>query len=105
MNIRKANGKDVHDLKTLYFDYLTKYPPNEEQDMKKWEKILNRFEEDDTLISKWSGNDNLTKLFACIKFSRNIEPALEGRHMNGHHLYFRTQKVQLQGLCCHYLEQ
>ena len=49
MNIRKANGKDAHDLKALYFDYLTKYPPNEKQDMKKWEKILDRFEEDDKM--------------------------------------------------------
>lgn len=49
MIIRKANGKDAHDLKVLYFEYLTSYPPQEEQDMKKWESILDRFEKDDRM--------------------------------------------------------
>lgn len=49
MIIRKATGKDAQDLKVLYFDYLTNYPPKEEQDMKKWEEILDRFEKDDKM--------------------------------------------------------
>ena len=32
MIIRKAKGTDAEDLKILYFDYLTAYPPKEEQD-------------------------------------------------------------------------
>ena len=36
MEIRKANGSDANDLKTLYFEYLTHYPPTEEQDMQQW---------------------------------------------------------------------
>ena len=33
MIIRKAKGTDAEDLKILYFDYLTAYPPKEEQDI------------------------------------------------------------------------
>ena len=33
MIIREATGKDVFDLKELYFVYLTKWPPKEEQNM------------------------------------------------------------------------
>ena len=49
MIIRKAKGKDAHDLKILYFEHLTSYPPQEEQDMGKWENILDRFEKDDKM--------------------------------------------------------
>lgn len=49
MMIRKAKGKDAHDLKVLYFDHLTSYPPKEEQDMRKWASILDRFEEEDKM--------------------------------------------------------
>ena len=49
MLIRKATGKDAHDLKVLYFDYLTNYPPKEEQDMKRWADILDRFEKDEKM--------------------------------------------------------
>lgn len=49
MIIRKATGKDAYELKVLYFDHLTNYPPKEEQDMKKWENILDRFEKDDKM--------------------------------------------------------
>lgn len=49
MEIRKATGTDAEDLKTLYFDYLTHYPPTEEQDMKQWADMLNKFEKDDNM--------------------------------------------------------
>lgn len=45
--IRKAKAKDAEDLKVLYFEYLTKYPPKEEQDMTQWEELLSRLEKDD----------------------------------------------------------
>lgn len=32
MIIRKAKSTDVNDLKTLYFEYLTHFPPKEEQE-------------------------------------------------------------------------
>lgn len=41
MIIRKATGSDADDLKTLYFDYLTHYPPREEQNMHEWQDLLN----------------------------------------------------------------
>ena len=40
MTIRKAKGTDAEDLKVLYFDYLTAYPPTEEQDMNVWANLL-----------------------------------------------------------------
>jgi len=47
MMIRKAKVTDAEDLKVLYFEYLTKYPPKEEQDMTQWEELLSRLEKDD----------------------------------------------------------
>ena len=41
MKIRKANINDAESLKTLYFEYLTMYPPKEEQNMDDWRKIIN----------------------------------------------------------------
>ena len=49
MIIRKAKGSDADDLKTLYFDYLTHYPPREEQNMQEWQDLLNKFEKDDNM--------------------------------------------------------
>ena len=49
MEIRKANGSDANDLKTLYFEYLTQYPPTEEQDMQQWADMLNKFEKDENM--------------------------------------------------------
>ena len=47
MNIRKAKNTDAEDLKVLYFEYLTKFPPKEEQDMAHWAELLAKFEKDD----------------------------------------------------------
>ena len=49
MIIRKANGTDANDLKVLYFDYLTHFPPTEEQDMLLWQSILDKFEKDKSM--------------------------------------------------------
>ena len=40
MFIRKALPKDAEELKTLFFEYLTSFPPTEEQDMNKWREII-----------------------------------------------------------------
>ena len=40
MIIRKAKGTDANELKTLYFEYLTHFPPKEEQDMSLWQSLL-----------------------------------------------------------------
>lgn len=49
MIIRKAKASDADDLKELYFHFLTKYPPVEEQDMALWGEMLDRFEKDDKM--------------------------------------------------------
>ena len=49
MEIRKATGLDAEDLKVLYFDFLTHYPPTEEQDMQQWQDMLNKFEKDNNM--------------------------------------------------------
>ena len=43
MLIRQAKPEDVQDLKNLYFEFLTQYPPKEEQDMQKWADVISRF--------------------------------------------------------------
>jgi len=47
--IRKAKKTDANDLKVLYFDYLTHFPPTEKQDMNLWKSILDKFEKDDNM--------------------------------------------------------
>lgn len=49
MIIRKAKASDAENLKELYFHFLTKYPPVEEQDMALWGEMLERFEKDDNM--------------------------------------------------------
>ena len=46
MYIRKAKSADANDLKVLYFEYLTHFPPEEEQDMNLWKQLLDKFERD-----------------------------------------------------------
>lgn len=47
--IRKAKCTDANALKTLYFEYLTHFPPKEEQDMNLWEHLLDKFEKDENM--------------------------------------------------------
>ena len=49
MIIRKATGTDANDLKELYFDHLTPFPPKEEQDMNLWRNLLDKFEKDENM--------------------------------------------------------
>lgn len=48
MYIRKAKRTDANDLKVLYFEHLTHYPPKEKQDMNLWEHLLDQFEKEKT---------------------------------------------------------
>ena len=50
MIIRKAKSADAEDLKVLYFEYLTKFPPKEEQDMVHWAELLEKFLEERYII-------------------------------------------------------
>jgi len=47
--VRKARVEDANDLKVLYFEYLTQFPPKEEQDMEAWEKLIKKFAQDDKI--------------------------------------------------------
>lgn len=49
MVIRKAKGTDANDLKELYFNHLTHFPPKEEQDMILWQNLLDQFEKDEKM--------------------------------------------------------
>ena len=49
MIIRKAKNTDANDLKVLYFEYLTHFPPKEEQDMNLWRSLLDKFEKDENM--------------------------------------------------------
>lgn len=49
MIIRQAKPEDAQDLKTLYFDFLTHFPPKEEQDMSLWERQIAKFAQDDKM--------------------------------------------------------
>lgn len=49
MIIRQAKPEDAKDMKTLYFDFLTQYPPKEEQDMKLWEQKIEKFSKDERM--------------------------------------------------------
>ena len=49
MIIRKAKSTDANDLKVLYFEYLTHFPPKEEQDMILWQNLLDKFEKDENM--------------------------------------------------------
>ena len=78
MIIRKAKSKDAEDLKKLYFEYLTVYPPTEEQDMSVWAKLLNKFEEDENmylLVVEENGKVVSTVQMAIIEsLTHNIRP-------------------------------
>lgn len=49
MIIRKARSADADDLKVLYFEYLTHFPPKEEQDMILWQALLDQFEKSENM--------------------------------------------------------
>lgn len=78
MIIRKAQGKDARDLKVLYFEHLTHYPPKEEQDMRQWEDILDRFEKDDKmylLVAEEDGRVVSSVQMAIIEsLTHNVRP-------------------------------
>ena len=58
MLIRQAEEKDVMDIKDLYFNFLTKYPPKEEQDIEVWEKLINEMNKSENLYLLVVEEDN-----------------------------------------------
>ncbi len=78
MNIRKAKGTDAQDLKVLYFEYLTHFPPKEEQDMEEWARILDKFEKDENmylLVVEEEGKIVSTVQMAIVEtLTHNVRP-------------------------------
>ena len=59
MIIREAKATDANDLKVLYFDFLTQYPPKEEQDMELWAEKVSQFAQDDKMYLLVVEEDNM----------------------------------------------
>ena len=78
MMIRKAKATDAEDLKVLYFEYLTQYPPKEEQDMMQWAEVLTKFEKDDhmyLLVAEEDGKAVASVQMAIIEsLTHNVRP-------------------------------
>ncbi|MBO4615741.1 MAG: GNAT family N-acetyltransferase [Lachnospiraceae bacterium] len=78
MVVREASGKDAQDLKVLYFEYLTKYPPQEEQNMEVWEAILEEYSKDKynyILVAVEDGKAVASVQMAIIRsLTHNVRP-------------------------------
>ena len=78
MIIRKAKDIDAYDLKVLYFEYLTHFPPKEEQDMTLWESVIDRFEKDENmhlLVAEEEGKVVSSVQMAIIEsLTHNVRP-------------------------------
>ena len=78
MNIRKAKASDAEALKTLYFEHLTRFPPQEEQDISMWMAKLRQFEADDNmhlLVLEESGTVVASVQMAIIEsLTHNVRP-------------------------------
>lgn len=59
MTIREATASDANDLKVLYFEFLTQYPPKEEQDMELWAEKVSQFAQDDKMYLLVVEEDNM----------------------------------------------
>ena len=58
MLIRQAEEKDVLDIKDLYFNFLTKNPPKEEQDIEAWKQLINEINKNESLYLLVIEEDN-----------------------------------------------
>ncbi len=78
MIIRKAKSTDASDLKVLYFDYLTRFPPKEEQDMNLWRNLLDKFEKEENmylLVAELDGKVVSSVQMAIIEsLTHNVRP-------------------------------
>lgn len=78
MIIRKARSSDAEDLKILYFDFLTHFPPKEEQDMILWQELLDKFEKDENmylLVAEEGGKVVSSVQMAIIEsLTHNVRP-------------------------------
>lgn len=78
MIIREAKGTDAEQLKALYFEYLTHFPPKEEQNMQQWSALLDKFADDENmylLVAEEDGKVVSTVQMAIIEnLTHNVRP-------------------------------
>lgn len=78
MIIRQAKPEDAQGLKTLYFEFLTQFPPKEEQDMDRWADVISRFEKSEDrflLVAEEDGKAVSTVQVAIIEgLTHNVRP-------------------------------
>lgn len=78
MLIRKAKSDDAEQLKILYFEHLTHFPPTQEQDMEHWRTMLTKFEQDENmhlLVLETDGKIVSTVQMAIIEnLTHNVRP-------------------------------
>ncbi len=78
MVIREAKSTDANELKILYFEYLTHFPPKEEQDMILWQNLLEKFEKDENmhlLVAEEDGKVVSSVQMAIIEsLTHNVRP-------------------------------
>lgn len=78
MKIRRATPQDAEDLKILYLDHLTAFPPKEEQDMDKWRELIGKLEKDEQqflLVAEEDDHAVSTVQIAIINgLTHNVRP-------------------------------
>lgn len=72
MIIREAKATDANDLKVLYFDFLTQYPPKEEQDMELWAEKVSQFAQDDKMYLLVVEEDNMAVSSVQVAIIENL---------------------------------
>ncbi|MCH5183206.1 MAG: GNAT family N-acetyltransferase [Oscillospiraceae bacterium] len=78
MKIRRATPRDAEELKILYFNYLTAFPPKEEQNMDKWRDLIGKLEKDERqflLVAEEEGRVVSSVQVAIIEgLTHNVRP-------------------------------
>ncbi len=91
MIIREAEEKDVLDIKDLYFNFLTKYPPKEEQNLETWKSLINEFRKDERhYILVVEENDKVVssvQLAIIPSLTHNIRPFAVVENVVTHEAY------------------
>lgn len=75
---REAVAADAAALKTLYFEYLTHFPPQEKQDMNVWAEMLEKFRKDPNmylLVAEVNGSVVSSVQMAVVEsLTHNVRP-------------------------------
>lgn len=78
MIIRKANSSDAEMLKELYFVHLTRFPPQEEQDLSLWACMLDKFEKDENMYLLVAENEGVVvssvQMAIIESLTHNVRP-------------------------------